>query len=123
MDTIDLNERPQSRDELAVWYTAALDEQADSGLSMVEYAEELGVTASTLHQWKRRLSAEEEEEDRAEFETPRSMGLVEVSVEDPSSSDKAENFVVRLDHGRCVEVPQRFNDAGLIRLLQLLESC
>ncbi len=121
MDTIDLNERPQSRDELAVWYTAALDEQASGGLSMAEYAEELGVTATTLYQWKRRLSAEEE--DRAEYETPSSMGLVEVSLEGPSSSDNAENFVVRLDDGRCVEVPQRFNDAGLIRLLQLLESC
>ena len=121
MHTIDLTERPKTRnrDELASWYAAALDEQSSSGLSMAEYASKLGVTATTLYQWKRRLSVEE---DRAEFETPRSMGLVEVSLEGCSSTGEAGHFVVRLGN-RWVEVPRRFEDADLLRLVAILEAC
>ena len=122
MENIDLNERPRSRDELACWYTAALEEQASSGLSMAEYADELGVAPTTLYQWKRRLCAE----DHAEFETPASFGLVEVSVEDRSSAkstDDAGHLVVRVGEGRYVEVPPRFDDGELMRLIAVLESC
>ena len=122
MQNTDQKGRPQSRDALAGWYAAALKEQACSGLSMAEYADELGVASTTLYQWKRRLCVE----DHAEFETPASFGLVEVSVEDRSSarsSDDAGHLVVRVGEGRCVEVPPRFDDAELMRLITVLESC
>jgi len=119
MQDIDLTVRPQSRDELADWYTAALEEQASSGLSMSDYADELGVTPTTLYQWRRRLSAD----DAAEFETPGSLGLVEVAIEDRSSAASVDPIVVRLGNGRCVELPRRFEDDDLIRLLEILESC
>jgi transcriptional regulator with XRE-family HTH domain len=54
MQDIDLTVRPQSRDELTAWYTAALEDQARSGQSMADYAEDLGVAPATLYQWKRR---------------------------------------------------------------------
>ena len=119
MQDIDLTVRPQSRDELAGWYAAALEDQAGSGLSMADYADELGVTAATLYQWRRRLSAD----DAAEFETPGSLGLVEVAIEGRPSAGAVGPIVVRLGHGRCVELPRRFDDDDLIRLLEILESC
>ena len=89
---------------------------------MAAYAEERGVSVATLYQWKRRLSAEEE--DRAEFETPRSMGLVELSLEGPQQSGgKEEQFVIRLGNDRCVEVPRHFDGTELIKLLEILETC
>jgi transposase-like protein len=121
MSRIDINGRPRSRGELPGWYSAALEEQAASGLSMTEYADRLGVAAATLYQWKRRLSADDE--GSAELETPRSLGLVEVSLESHRSIGREENFVVRLGNGRLVEVPQRFEDSDLIRLLEVLEAC
>ena len=75
----------------------------------------------TLYQWKRRLCAKEE--DRAEFETPRSIGLVEVSLESPRSAGKDDPFVIRLSNNRCVEIPRSFDPAELIRLLEILEAC
>ncbi len=120
MQDIDLTERPQNRDALSEWYTVALAEQADSGLSVAEYADELGVSSATLYQWKRRLSAI----DAAEFEAPTSLGLVEVTIEDrPRSSSESAPLVVQLGSGRRVEVPRRFDDADLIRLISILESC
>ncbi len=119
MQDIDLNERPRGRAHLADWYAAALADQASRGLSIAEYADELGVTPTTLYQWRRRLSAE----DAAEFETPRSHGLVEVPLEDPPSDGKEAPIVVRLNSGRYVELPRRFDDADLIRLIAILESC
>lgn len=112
----DLQERPERREELAGWYAELLEAQASSGLSMADYAAEVGVTAGTLYQWKRRLA------DYAEFETPRSLGLVEVSVKRGPSERTASPFVVRLGD-RCVEVPQQFDDEDLIRLIGVLESC
>ena len=121
MHTININKRPRSRTELPDWYSAVLDDQANSGLSMAEYADELGLTPATLYQWKRRLS--EDEEDRAEFETPSSMGLVEVAVEGLPSTGRQEPLIIRLGRNRFVEVPRRFDDADLIRLLEILEAC
>ncbi len=117
MPRIEISERPQSRDELTSWYAAILSNQAASGLSVAEYAGELGVTASTLYQWRRRISAQDGAEE------PRSVGLVEVRVTDCSSSSSATPFVVRLGDGCSIEVPSGFDDAELKRLIRTLESC
>jgi transposase-like protein len=119
MQDIDLSQRPRSRDHLPEWYATALEDQATSGLSMADYAGELGIAPATLYQWKRRLSAE----DPGEFETPASLGLVEVSIEDRPSHAASGPVVVRLGNGRCVEVPKQFDDDDLIRLIEILESC
>ncbi len=113
-------ERPVGRDELARWYAEALAEQASSGLSVADYAEEIGVTASTLYQWRRRL-AQGEGCDRAR--SP--FGLVEVAIEEERgrAEGKAEHLVVRLEGGRRIEVPGGFDDAELRRLVTVLESC
>ena len=108
------------RDELARWYSEALAEQAASGLSVAEYAEEIGVTASTLYQWRRRLARTE-----GERQSRRPFGLVEVAIEDEGDAARAksEHLVVRLEGGRGIEVPVGFDDGELRRLVGVLESC
>ncbi len=56
METIELSARPRNRDDLAAWYAAALEDQVASGLSVAEYAGLIGVTATTLYEWRRRLA-------------------------------------------------------------------
>ena len=121
MRRIDLNERPESREDLASWYAAALAEQESSGLSVAEYADEIGVTATTLYQWRRRLAVRGREGRRR----PGSpAGLVEVTVERGTlAANDAETFIVRLGGERSIEVPPRFDTAELGRLVTLLESC
>lgn len=58
MRRIDLGQRPTSREELADWCATALAAQASSGLSVSAYAAQLGVTAATLYQWRRRLACD-----------------------------------------------------------------
>ena len=55
MDIIDIMERPSSRDALRDWYSAILEDQESSGLSVAEYADKVGLSAATLYQWRRRL--------------------------------------------------------------------
>ena len=118
MARIGCTRRPRSREELASWYAEALDDQACSGLSMTEYAEELGVSAATLYQWRRRLLSDDRDSGRAE-----SFGLVEVTVERDVEGREDGAFVVHLHRDRRVDVPRGFDSAELRRLVMALESC
>lgn len=113
-----MGERPVGRDELARWYAEALAHQASSGLSVTEYAEEIGVTASTLYQWRRRLA----EEGRSR-EAGSAFGLVEVTIDGRGSKAESDPLVVRLEGGRCIEIPEGFDGVELQRLVRVLESC
>lgn len=116
MRRIDLGERPASREELSAWYSAALDAQAASGMSVADYAARIGVSVPTLYQWRRRL----------ECPTRGSQGraqLVEVTVTRPAPSTSG-GMIVRIGDGRrCIEVPRGFDAADLQRLVAALESC
>jgi len=120
MRTNDKGRRPVGRDELAQWYAEVLADQASSGLSVAEYADEIGVTASTLYHWRRRLA-----EDESDSHGRRPYGLVEVAIEDDRRAGKSEaaQLVVRLDSGRSIEVPAGFDGVELRRLVAVLESC
>lgn len=116
MRRIDLGERPTSRMELAAWYSAALDAQADSGLSVTAYAEQIGVTAATLYQWRRRLES-------PTGGVPGGSKLVEVTVARRAPSG-CDGMVVRVCEGRrSIEVPRGFDPDELRRLVTALESC
>jgi len=122
MPEIDLKRRPENREDLSSWYAAALAEQASSGLSVAEYADVVGVTATTLYQWRRRLAAGGG--DKCRRSAPSPVGLVEVTVcRGAVAADEAETFVVRLGCDRSIEVPSRFDAAELGRLVAVLESC
>ena len=109
--------RPRDRQGLSEWYAAALEDQATSGLSVADYAFEIGVTAATLYQWRRRLSEEGTGPAR------RGSGLVEVMVK-PGALASSWTYVVRIGcGGRSIEVPRGFDGDELQRLVTLLESC
>ena len=117
MSRFDLGERPSSRDELAVWYSAALEEQAASGLSVQAYAERLGVSAWTLYQWRRRLPA-------AASTKRNRANLVEVTIARPNPATCASSLVVHVNEGRrSIDVPRGFDSDELRRLVEALESC
>lgn len=117
MRRIDLGARPTSRDELAAWYSAALEAQAASGVSVTDYAEQIGVTAATLYQWRRRLSS-------SSGDSQRRANLVEVTIGRPSPANIAPGMIVRLGDGRrSIEVPRSFDGDDLRRLVTVLESC
>lgn len=91
-------------------------------MTVAEYAEEIGISAATLYQWRRRLApgSEAPRSSRAGF------GLVEVTVGGAAAEpepDSAESFVVRVAGDRAIEVPRGFGDAELRRLVRVLESC
>jgi len=119
MRKTNLCERPSSRSDRADWYARALEEQASSGLSLAEYAEELGIPAVTLYRWRQRLSAQSAVEPSA----PSPFGLVEVSLDEEVPLDSCGPFVVRLGGDRGVEVPAKFSKEDLRRLIRVVESC
>ena len=121
MRRMNLGERPTGRSDLEGWYSAALTAQERSGLSVTEYAHELGVTASTLYRWQRRLRGQGENEDLAA--TP--FGLVEVGlrVDGAHAPVESEGLVVRVGGDRRIEVPRGFDGDHLRRLVTVLESC
>lgn len=120
MPKVDLTRRPVSREDLASWYAVALAEQESSGLSVADFADELGVTATTLYHWRRRLAADTAKDGRG---SPSSIGLVEVTVGSRVVAGDTGSFVVRLAADRSIEVPCAFDDADLRRLVTVLESC
>ena len=116
----DLHVRPPRREDLAGWYADVLADQEASGLSVAEYAADLGLTATTLYQWKRRLSVSAQ---RSGASRSQATGLIQVSLRRESFPDEGPAFVVRLTGERCVEVPADFDGDALHRLLGVLETC
>ena len=102
---------PRSREELAAHYEELLAEQESSGLSVAEFAEEVGVSSGTLYSWRRRLA------------DPPSVGeLVEVTVAD-SDAGGGGTLVLRVDERYAIELEEDFDGAALSRLLEVLAEC
>lgn len=120
MTRMHADHRPSERSALAAWYGEALADQEESGLSVAEYAEEIGVTAATLYQWRRRLAGAR----RGHGAT--AAGLVRVRVR-RGQEGRAEiagvRLVVRLSSGRSIEVPAGFDALELARVVEVLEAC
>ncbi|MFN9307414.1 MAG: IS66 family insertion sequence element accessory protein TnpA [Planctomycetota bacterium] len=117
MRRIDVGARPASRSELAEWYSAALADQAASGMSVAKYAGHLGVSVPTLYQWRRRLGADVGDP------VGGNAKLVEVTVARPAAVSGG-GLVVRLSGGRrSIEVPRGFDEDDLRRLVTAIESC
>lgn len=113
MRRITIGERPTSRGDLAGWYGSLLEQQAESGLSVTNYAARVGISPWTLYQWRRRLASSCDDDRVAR---PK---LIEVAVAQPA----AGGLVVRLDGRRSITVPSGFDADDLRRLVEVLESC
>lgn len=112
-----LGERPTRRQDLPAWYAAALERQASSGLSMIQFAASIGVPAVTLYQWRQRIAG-------ATAEPEGHIRFVELDVVDPAAPESpATSIRVELRSGHHLVVAPGFPGDDLRRLLEVLESC
>jgi len=121
MSTFIPHQRPSNRADLRAWYGAVLQQQEEAGLSVAEAAEAIGVSSVTLYAWKRRLS-----ELTEEATTPTGSGLIRVRIrdlDDPVGPSSRPPLVLRLGHGRAIEVPSGFDGDDLARLIAVATEC
>ena len=113
--------RPADRAGLAAWYEAIFNAQESSGMSVAEAADEVGITATTLYQWKRRLSA------APGVDLQPASGLVQVHVRRSRRADQpreaGRSVVLRLGEDRSIEVPDGFDADELARLIAVVVAC
>jgi len=119
-----IESRPSERSELPAWYQAVLSEQQRCGVNVVEAANAVGVTTTTLYAWRRRLGVTP---SSAEVTAP---GLVQVRVQrsaertmHASGSSSRAGVVLHLGAGRSVELTPTFDVDCLQRLIGVLEAC
>lgn len=90
-----------------------LAELEASGLSVVRFARERGLSPWTLYEWRRRLRRKEALREREAF--------VELKlIREPSP---ATTMSIELPSGLRVHVPRGFEEADLRRLVGVLSSC
>lgn len=104
-------EGKQRRGDLAAHYARLLEEQSRSGLSVVEFAEEAGVSSATLYSWRRRLGS-----------AGRSR-LVEVHVEAESRETDAGGMTLVVGERFRIELERGFDAEALEDLLGVLARC
>lgn len=111
--------RGRRANELANCYATLLKEQAESGLSMREFAVEAGVSAWTLYSWKRRLSVS------SGAPVPSDPELVAVEVVGGRKAIRAGmgGYELALPNGARLRVPRDFDAARVSELLAVLRAC
>ena len=100
------------REDLASYYTELLEEHERSGLSVAEFAEEVGVSSATLYAWRRRLGPE-----------VRSPQLLEVEIDSGQESGGAGAIGLVVGGRFRVELEAGFDEGTLERLLGVLARC
>lgn len=120
MTIIHAESRPTSRSELAAWYESVLGDQARSGLSVAKYAEEIGVTPTTLYSWRRRFESTPAPKRRREA---RGLVRVQVRPDTDACEPRAAALVVRVGRSRSIEIAPGFDAGELARVIEVLEGC
>jgi hypothetical protein len=89
----------------------------ESGLSARQFAEEIGVSPSTLTYWgwRFRRMAPRAQRKRSAVDNPRFVELPARVVEEP-------RFELELADGRRLRIPSEFDAAALRRLLSVLSG-
>lgn len=116
-----MSQIPRTLKEKRHFWLSHLEAWRDSGLSMVAYARQVGISSKSLGYWHGK--AKRESSPAATTQRPR---LVPVSVatasasESSASSDAGLCLVTR--QGQRVEIATDFDPATLQRLLTILET-
>ena len=83
---------------------------------MVDFAEDVGVSAATLYSWRRRLREAEEESEARE--------LIEVEITEAGGEIRPGASIVLTVDGRLrIDLASNFDDGALERLLGVLSRC
>ncbi len=120
------------RESREVW-AKRVERLADSGLTLKEFAGEIGVNANTLAGWRWRIhrAKADGEAPRAQSSSPPFLEIVAAPgdegqverIEQPASSAPVvEPFELVLGGGYRIRVPVRFDPAALRRLVDALEA-
>jgi transposase-like protein len=122
--------RGMARETRETW-VKRVERWRDSGLTLKEFAAEIGVNANTLAGWRWRLRSDGRREPG---ETPTPVSFVEL-VPSPHGSDDvavatpvaamhpaAEPFELILGGGTRIRVPVQFDGRALRRLVDALEA-
>jgi predicted site-specific integrase-resolvase len=83
-----------------------LEEYRTSGMTLVEYCQQAGISRSTLGRYLRRRGGRQR--------------LVRVKVD--AAMDPRPSFVLVLSNGRRIESSWQFQDADLARLIRVVEA-
>ncbi len=104
------------RREREAYYGELLDEQEESGLSVVAVAEEAGLSAGTLYSWRRRLGRAANGDGGA--------ALIEVCVGgDAEILNGSGRMIVAVADGTRIELDADFDESALERLFGVLDRC
>ena len=119
-----------TREGREVW-AKRVERWRDSGLTLKEFAAEIGVNANTLAGWRWRLSSREVVAPVAPAHRGPAFLEIVAPVEDPSADEGSateaaapdvEPLELVLRSGHRVRVPARFDDAALRRVVAVLEA-
>ena len=117
-----------ARETREVW-VKRVERWRDSGLTLKEFATEIGVNANTLAGWRWRLGAANGGDARGMSRRPSFVEIVAPSEDGERSAPPsralqaaAEPFELILSGGRRVRVPVQFDGSALRRLVDALEG-
>ena len=117
------------RESREVW-AKRVERLADSGLTLREFAAEIGVNANTLAGWRWRIHRAKGTgtDVAAQPSLPPFLEIVappadEVRPECKPEPECAEPFELVLEGGHRIRIPVRFDPTALRRLVDVLEAC
>jgi transposase-like protein len=116
-----------TREGREVW-AKRVERWRDSGLTLKEFAAEIGVNANTLAGWRWRLSSRDGVSPVASgLRAPAFLEIVAPVEADeatvtPAVAPEVEPLEIVLRSGHCVRVPARFDEAALRRVVAALEA-
>ena len=98
---------------------------AESGLSVAEFSEQLGLSQGRLWKWRRRLAQQDAKASKTSLQVA-SPALLPVSAPtgfvEVTRPIAAEPFAVQTRSGRTVIVPSSFDGSALRELLAIVEE-
>ena len=103
----------------AAYYERVLAEHEASGLNLVEFARECGVSPWTLYGWRRKLGRSRRRRRAAIKDSETGFVAVDVVGAAPATGE----IEVQLSDGVRVRVPRDVAIARLVELVRALRSC